>query len=222
MKNELSEHSPMGACPEGDGSHPSEPRFRRVAALNRTFVDRAPVLAAFAEEWSCAGSQPRLFNVVGVGGIGKSRLLREIKENHCGGARTALVDLQIPTMSQQEDALAALRVELGHQGVRFDRFDIAYAVLWQRLHPHLQLSRTELPFIGESEILGNIVDSVAAVPIVGTAIGLMKLLDRAASGGPTQAPDPRRPHVVPIGCADDQRTGGLGHLPVRRGSSASQ
>ncbi|WP_261562399.1 hypothetical protein [Frankia tisae] len=38
------------------------PRFRRVAALQRRFVDREPVLAAFTEELTRIGEGPRVFN----------------------------------------------------------------------------------------------------------------------------------------------------------------
>jgi tetratricopeptide (TPR) repeat protein len=160
---------------------PLEPRFRRVAALNRTFVDRETVVAAVTEAMQRVGDGPRVVNLVGVGGIGKSRLLRELRQHHCGDARTTQLDLQIPSMRRQEDALAAMRAELAGQGVGFDRFDIAYAVLWQRLHPHLRIARRELPFVDESEVLGELIDGAAGVPVVGTAVGLARLLDRAST-----------------------------------------
>jgi hypothetical protein len=161
---------------------PLEPRFRRVAAFHRPFVDREQVMAAFAEALSAPQDSPRVFNVVGVGGIGKSRLLRELAQRTTATHRGATIDLQVPAMRQQEDALAVLRVELGRQGVRFDRFDIAYAVLWQRLHPHLRLSRKELPFVDESEALTQILDGASGVPVFGTGVGLLRLLSKATTG----------------------------------------
>ncbi|RKS79690.1 hypothetical protein BZB76_1165 [Actinomadura pelletieri DSM 43383] len=161
---------------------PLEPRFRRVAALHRPFVDREPTLAAFAEVLQTTRDSPCVFNVVGVGGIGKSRLLQELGRRSAETHRTATLDLQVPAMRQQEDALAVLRVELGRQGVRFDRFDIAYAVLWQRLHPHLRLSSKELPFVEESEALSQILDGAAGLPVFGTGVGLLRLFGKATSG----------------------------------------
>ncbi|MEU8346799.1 hypothetical protein SAMN05443665_10553 [Actinomadura meyerae] len=161
---------------------PLEPRFRRVAALHRPFVDREAVMAAFAEVLSAPHGSPCVFNLVGVGGIGKSRLLQEIGQRSAETHRIATIDLQVPAMRQQEDALAVLRVELGRQGIRFDRFDIAYAVLWQRLHPHLRLSPKELPFVDESEALSQIIDGAAGVPVFGTGVGLLRLLGKATSG----------------------------------------
>ena len=120
---------------------PIAPRFRRVAALQRPFVNREQVLADFAAELTRIGTGPRVFNVTGVGGIGKSRLLRELEDRARPRFRTAMLDLQVPALRRQDDALAVLRGQLGSQHVDFDRFDIAYAVLWQRLHPHLRLSK---------------------------------------------------------------------------------
>ncbi|MFC9973144.1 AAA family ATPase [Spirillospora sp. NPDC127200] len=168
---------------------PLEPRFRQVAALHRRFVDREPVLAAFAAELERSGSGPCVFNVVGVGGIGKSRLLRELAERVKTSRPVATLDLQVPAMRQQEDALAVLRVALGRQGVRFDRFDIAYAVLWQRLHPHLRLTASQLPFISESEALSQVLDGAAGIPVFGTGVGLVRLMEKGATNA-------RRRHLV--------------------------
>ncbi|MCK9921778.1 aminoglycoside phosphotransferase family protein [Frankia sp. AgPm24] len=144
-------------------------------------MDREPVLAAFWDELALAGEGPRVLNVTGVGGIGKSRLTRELRDSAAAHYRTASLDLQVHASRQQEDALAMMRNELGAQGVSFDRFDIAYAVLWQRLHPHLRLRRSELAFVDESSILTDIVDGMAGIPVFGTARGLVRLLDRGGS-----------------------------------------
>src|SRR6266487_3606208 len=157
------------------------PRFRRVAALQRPFVDREQALADFTAELVRIGTGPRVFNVTGVGGIGKSRLLRELKDRATPRFRTATIDLQVPALRHQDDALAVLRGQMGPQGVGFDRFDIAYAVLWQRLHPHLRLSKAELSFVEESAVMADIIDSVSGLPVFGTALGLLKILERGST-----------------------------------------
>jgi tetratricopeptide (TPR) repeat protein len=160
---------------------PISPRFQRVAALQRPFVDREQILADFAAELERIGGGPRVFNVTGIGGIGKSRLLRELQDRASPRFRTAAIDLQVPALRRQEDALAVLRGQLGRQGVDFDRFDIAYAVLWQRLHPHLRLTEAELPFGEYSSILSDILDGVSGLPVFGTAVGIAKLLERSTT-----------------------------------------
>jgi aminoglycoside phosphotransferase (APT) family kinase protein/tetratricopeptide (TPR) repeat protein len=160
---------------------PIAPRFRRVAALQRPFVDREQILADFDEELARAGLGCRVFNVTGVGGIGKSRLLRELEDRAAPHFRTAMIDLQVPALRRQDDALAVLRAQLGSQGAAFDRFDIAYAVLWQRLHPHMRLSKAELFFADYSAVLTGILDSASGLPVFGTALGLLKLLDQGSA-----------------------------------------
>jgi hypothetical protein len=86
------------------------------------------VLAKFDAELTRIGNGPRVFNVAGVGRIGKSRLLHELEVRARPRFRTALIDLQVPALRRQDDALAVLRGQLGSQHVDFDRFDIAYAV----------------------------------------------------------------------------------------------
>ncbi len=152
---------------------PIAPRFQRVAALQRPFVDREKVLSDFAAALGRIGRGPLVLNVTGIGGIGKSRLLRELEDRAERRFRAAAIDLQVPALRRQEDALAVLRGQLGAHGVVFDRFDLAYAVLWQRLHPHLRLSKAELSFVEYGSILGNIFDSVSGVPVFGTALGLV-------------------------------------------------
>src|SRR6266536_146222 len=154
------------------------PRFHRVAALQRPFVDRERVLADFTVELGRIGTGPRVFNVTGVGGIGKSRLLRELGDRAKRQFRAASIDLQVPALRRQDEALAVLRGQRGSQGASFDRFDIAYAVLWQRLHPHLRMSKAGVPFVEESAILADILDSMSGVPVFGTALGLVKILER--------------------------------------------
>jgi hypothetical protein len=160
---------------------PIAPRFHRVAALQRPFVNREQVLADFAGELTRIGAGPRVFNVTGVGGIGKSRLLRELEDRARPRFRSAMIDFQVPALRRQDDALAVLRGQLGSQHVDFDRFDIAYAVMWQRLHPHLRLSKEELPFAEYGSILGDILDHVSALPVFGTAMGLVRLAEKGTA-----------------------------------------
>lgn len=157
------------------------PRYRRVSALQRQFFNREGLLAVYDEELRDISTRPRILNVVGIGGIGKSRLLQELRHRTPASFRTARLDLQLPTLRQQEDALAVLRTELGAQGVKFDRFDIAYAVLWQRVHPQLQMNRRNTPFAEESEVLSKILDEAMGLPVFGTAAGLVRLTGRAVA-----------------------------------------
>ena len=122
---------------------------------------------------------PYVLNVFGVGGIGKTRLLTHLAAHTADDRPRATLDLQVPVHRQQLDALASLRASYGTQDVDFDRFDIAYAVLWQRLHPQVQLGDGRGGIIDGSDVVSELASAVGGIPLVGTAA---KLLHAAGSG----------------------------------------
>ncbi|MEV6930902.1 phosphotransferase [Dactylosporangium sp. NPDC051485] len=152
------------------------PRFR-PGASRRPFVDRENAIGAFDEMLVGRDSAARVLNVTGVGGIGKSRLLAELRKRVPEGWPTALLDLQVPAQREQQDALAVLREQFGQQQVKFHRFDIAYAVLWQRLHPKLSLNKEGSRIVENSEVLASLLDNATGLPVFGTAA---RLLDAGA------------------------------------------
>lgn len=150
-------------------------------AAKVTFVDREDVLAAFDEELVTLGTSPRLLSLYGVGGIGKSRLLHELRRrtrHEREGVVTAALNLQEPEFRSAAGGLASLRADLGEAGVRFDRFDLAYALWWQRLHPMQPLSAAPHPWISGGETVAEIVGDVAlGAPGLGAVV---KLIDGAS------------------------------------------
>lgn len=152
------------------------PRFR-PGASRRPFVNREEILAAFDAAYRDARAGSRVLNLTGVGGIGKSRLLVELRGRLPEGSPAAVLDLQVPAQREPQDALAVLREGFAGGGVRFHRFDIAYAVLWQRLHPRLALGSEGLAIVRNSEVLTDLLGDVTGLPVFGTAA---KLLDAAA------------------------------------------
>ncbi|MYV98402.1 aminoglycoside phosphotransferase family protein [Streptomyces sp. SID3343] len=160
---------------------PLQPRFRRSAGSQRRFVDREEATAVFEEHWTAAGSALRVLNVTGVGGIGKSRFLRECQARVVGKSRTAHLDLQVPALREQDAALAVLRAQFGAQGLSFPRYDIAYLALWQRLHPHLQISLADIAARQESGILTDIADAVGGMPVFRTVSGLLQLTGQSSA-----------------------------------------
>jgi aminoglycoside phosphotransferase (APT) family kinase protein len=151
-----------------------QPRFL-AGASRRPFVDRDNILQAFKALCSRKLGHSHILNLYGVGGIGKSRILAQLSGYLPSGSSSALLDLHIPSMRQHLNALAALRLTFGQHGIRFDRFDIGFLVLWQRLNPTLELSlKNQIPISG-SEILTDIASSIGGVPLVGTASKLLTI-----------------------------------------------
>ncbi|GAA2893374.1 hypothetical protein Acy02nite_28120 [Actinoplanes cyaneus] len=161
-----------------------QPRYR-PGASRRPFVDREQALGAFqaildqvgAADPATAVPAPVL-TITGVGGIGKSRLLTEFGNRATGAHPQATLDLQIPSLGQQENALATLRAQFGAAGIDFPRFDIAYAVWWQRLHPNLRISKDGLALVEHSAILTEVLDQASGVPVFGASMRLVEWATR--------------------------------------------
>jgi hypothetical protein len=153
------------------------PRYQ-PGSRRRPFVDREHAVRVFGDIMSALrlqnGHAPAtVLSLTGVGGIGKSRLLSEFANQVRGDHPLAMLDLQVPSQRQQENALATMRAQFGGEHVAFPRFDIAYAVWWQRLHPNLRISREALPLVEHSEVLTEIIGEASGVPVFGAGLRLV-------------------------------------------------
>ncbi|MFF5230742.1 phosphotransferase [Dactylosporangium sp. NPDC000521] len=146
-------------------------------AIRSPFVDRAELLEEFDRALAGIGQAPTLLELTGVGGIGKSRLLHELAKRVPADLPTARLNLQEPSQRSALAALGSLRAQFGAAGVGFDRFDLAYGIWWQRLNPQVTLSRDQVSWLSESEILTSILDEASGLPVFGIAV---KALDIAA------------------------------------------
>jgi len=138
---------------------PIEPRFRRSGGktggrepLPRLFVDReAHVDAVEAALERRDRSQPKVLVYYGIGGIGKSRLRRELRERPTKAEPEAVyaeVDFSLPSLRGPETALFALRrqlVERHHVG--FPSFDIVYAHSWTQSRPNVTPAQEGSPLV---------------------------------------------------------------------------
>ena len=104
------------------------------------FVGRGGPLATFDASWASLTPQDRAALVFhGLGGVGKSRLLRELATRlGTGGSApaAATIDFADPANHDAAKALERARVQYrASAGVRFPSFDIAFAAYWRLANP---------------------------------------------------------------------------------------
>ncbi|BCJ73772.1 hypothetical protein CS0771_33160 [Catellatospora sp. IY07-71] len=147
-------------------------------AVRIPFVNREDLLAAFDAEIGAMGAAPRLLELTGVGGIGKSRLLHELVRRAPKDLPQATLNLQEPSQRPAPAGLGSLRAQFGRAGVRFDRFDLAYGVWWQRLNPHVALSADQLSWAAESDLMTSVLNEASGVPVFGVAVKVLEIAAR--------------------------------------------
>ncbi|MEM9998488.1 MAG: tetratricopeptide repeat protein [Bacteroidota bacterium] len=149
----------------------------------RQFTDREEFKAVFdAALDSVTPDRHSVLMFYGVGGIGKSALIRELRRRlreerpaDRPSAVHARVDFTDPESRLPTTALVRARSDLHRQGVPFLSFDIAFAHYWSLAYPHLPLSKSELRFLEEGEMLADLVDAARDIP----GLGLISKIPRA-------------------------------------------
>lgn len=153
--------------------------------LNRVmlpFVDRDEPRSLYTEwEERVERCDVGIVEICGVGGVGKSRLMSQLISEMPESVAVGRLDFFLPEMRVFDTALLSLRKSLGAILGRsaFPRFDVAFAMYWQATHPGSATTRSQLPFLEESEILNDIVGEMAQIPWISGLIATAKLTTRA-------------------------------------------
>ena len=163
----------------------------KLFTANRIFVGRNDALASFTAQCSQVDFKDsyKVLMWHGVGGQGKSALLREFqriakdlnKESpdriDCPKLVVAKVDFEDERLKRLDTALYSIRSQLAqHRGFSFLAFDTAFAVYIKKTRPNIDVAKAfpEL-FSGEREVLMdllNIIDGpvMIAADIASTAV----------------------------------------------------
>ncbi|MEO0742526.1 MAG: tetratricopeptide repeat protein [Bacteroidota bacterium] len=152
----------------------------------RQFTDRDEFKAVFDTALdSVTPDRHSVLMFYGVGGIGKSGLIRELRRRLSEErpadrppAVHARVDFTDPENRLPTTALVRARSDLHRQGVPFLSFDIAFAHYWSLAYPHLPLSKSELRFLEEGEMLADLVDAARDIPGLGLISKIPRALDK--------------------------------------------
>ncbi|MFE1245853.1 tetratricopeptide repeat protein [Fictibacillus sp. NPDC058756] len=154
-----------------------------ISAL-REFTDREEPTKAFIHAFERKEkSTNKVLTYYGVGGIGKSRLLRELyqKTNQIDStAVKAIIDFKEEKHRIPGEALIWLREELKkNYNIKFSTFDLAYTIYWKKLNPQLSMKTNgnDLPFIEEGSFIGELVHQLENVPLAQWVPKTLKLIN---------------------------------------------
>lgn len=154
------------------------PRFSLHAPENqkhsamREFTDREEPTKAFMDAMDeKARERYKVLTYYGVGGIGKSRLLRELDRKL--ELRDPLIVKTILDFKEEKhrtpsEAMIWLREELKKQHhIKFTSFDLAYIIYWKKLNPQVSMKAKDeaLPFLEEGSFIGEVIHQLENVPV---------------------------------------------------------
>ena len=152
----------------------------------RSFVGREDLLLAFDEALAgVPADEPRVLAFHGIGGIGKSRLIRRLRGDGDDprripdGVVDAKIDFQEAENRLPGKALERARAQLHSQGVHFPTFDIAFAVWWKLANPNLDLKQAMPAFLDGAEVAGEIVSITEEIPGLGLIAKIPRALAKA-------------------------------------------
>jgi tetratricopeptide (TPR) repeat protein len=154
---------------------------------SREFTDREEPRKAFYHSFSHIREEGyHVLTYYGVGGIGKTRLQKEldryVKETD-SKAMTVAIDFREEQHRFPADALVWMRQAVTqNRPVKFTTFDFAYAVYWAKMNPHVEMKaeRRRLPFLEESNYIGDLIAQLENVPVAQWIPKTIKLIDTVA------------------------------------------
>ncbi|MCA0268934.1 MAG: hypothetical protein LCH53_06925, partial [Bacteroidetes bacterium] len=143
----------------------------------KPFTDRDPFKALFWETLAhLRPDHPTVLVFTGVGGIGKSALVEELRRiataprgsserraQKDGNAATcwAGLDFASPEHRSPDTALRYLAQHLhATYGWAFPTFSLAYAEYWSRKNPDIALQKKNLPFVDDGDLLFDILGQI--------------------------------------------------------------
>jgi hypothetical protein len=187
----LSDLSPDAPNSGSSGEPPFTGRVEHI----RSFVD------ALRTQRS---DEHRVLVYHGIGGIGKSRLSRELEALLAGNSAKAAemdlpadpaklvdsaehvplcwgrLDFQEPQLRADAPlALFTMRARLAERhGLRFPAFDLAYAEWWTKTNPNVPLAQSDLPFLEEGDFLIECASIAQDIPGAGLITKIPKLIQK--------------------------------------------
>jgi tetratricopeptide (TPR) repeat protein len=146
-------------------------KFKETAS--RQFTDREEPKKSFLNAFHLMDENPfKVLVFYGVGGIGKSRLQRELQTlttNLDDSAVKISIDFRDEKHREQAEALIWLRQQVAKEyKIKFTTFDLAYAIYWKKVKPQLALKSEQLsiPFLEEGNFITELINNLEPIPVV--------------------------------------------------------
>ncbi|MBT2677806.1 tetratricopeptide repeat protein [Bacillus sp. ISL-35] len=151
---------------------------------SRQFTDREEPKLSFRKAMKSLSHQEyKVLVFYGVGGIGKTRLLKELMgltDSIDGNSIKISIDFREVKHREPSEALIWFRQQLANEnGIKFTTFDLAYAVYWRRMRPQqsLKADRKTIPFLEEGNFVGELITQLENIPVVQWIPKTIKLID---------------------------------------------
>lgn len=133
------------------------PSYKKINKQTE-FYERESFVNIFKEELNRVNSEDiNILMYYGIGGIGKTTLLKHLYENHTNN--NIKVFINIEDYSNPITFYSKLILELFKQNIKLFNFKIAFAIYWNKLNPNLAMKENEA-FKGEWEAIIPIVDEI--------------------------------------------------------------
>ncbi|ARN74002.1 hypothetical protein [Oceanicoccus sagamiensis] len=152
-------------------------KTKKRERATRVFTDRETPQKIFStaiQETIKTGVPPEknVITFYGVGGIGKTRLRKELAkkcQSYPDKILWAEVDFARKELRTLGRFLCEIVNQLEGQGAKFPHFKIAYSIYFAKKSPDIKFNEDELPFIDESGLVASIISSFDGFGIVGAA-----------------------------------------------------
>lgn len=146
-------------------------QIEKLSAV-REFTDRDEPTKAFLRAFEQKiPTDYKVLTYYGIGGIGKSRLLKELykkTEELKQPLLKGLLNFYEEKYRSPGEALICLREEMKKTtNIKFTTFDLAYTIYWKKLNPQLNMKSKEnsLPFIEEGSFIGEVINQMENIPL---------------------------------------------------------
>lgn len=149
------------------GISPKHTMNRKRPVAQRIFTDRVEPRALFEKTLKSFTSDENylVINYYGVGGIGKTRLVNELKESYISTTENwnaCILNMNNQSNHRPSSALIELRKQLLkiYKDIKLTSFDLAYSIFWQKQNPGIELNTSNLDKLENSDLLTEVATEV--------------------------------------------------------------